>query len=304
MHAVTITACRVSYVAEVLGALAGAGIEGVLIKGTALAYSLYPDPGLRTRADTDLLVPVRQRRRALDVLTGLGFSRVLELGELTSYQACLTREGVGGHSIDLHWQISNSELLARLFSYQELRAGAASLPRLAPQALGISPVHALLIAAMHRAKHEQAPYFCDGQAHHSGDRLIWLYDIHLLAMALTAAQWDGFSTLAARKGLRAICLDGIEQARRCFATPVPAQVLAALADPGPLEPAAAYLRARHLRRRWLDLLAYDGWLRKFRFARDLAFPPAVYMRERFPHARPDWLPWLYLRRALGGLRRR
>jgi hypothetical protein len=295
---------RQRVVAEMLGALAAVGIEAVLIKGTALAYSLYAVPRLRTRADTDLLVPMHERRRALDVLTKLGFARVLELGELTSYQACLTREGVGGHTIDLHWQISNSELLARLFSYEELRAGAELLPSLAPQALGISPVHALLIAAMHRAVHEQAPYFFDGQAHHSGDRLIWLYDIHLLAMALTPAQWDGFLTLAARKGLRAVCLEGIDHARRCYGTPIPEQVLAALADPGPLEPAAAYLRARHLRRRWLDLLAYDGWLRKFRFARDLAFPPALYMRERFPHARPDWLPWLYLRRALGGLRRR
>jgi hypothetical protein len=28
------------------------------------------------------------------------------------------------------------------------------------------------------------------------------------------------------------------------------------------------------------------------------------MRERFSHARPDWLPLLYVLRAIGGLRRR
>ena len=44
---------------ELAGArgLAAAGVEPVLIKGTALAYSLYPDAGLRTRADTDLIIP-------------------------------------------------------------------------------------------------------------------------------------------------------------------------------------------------------------------------------------------------------
>jgi hypothetical protein len=25
------------------------------------------------------------------------------------------------------------------------------------------------------------------------------------------------------------------------------------------------------------------------------------MRQKFPEARPDWLPWLYLRRAFGGV---
>ena len=44
-------------VVEMLAALARIGIEPVLFKGTALAYSLYPDPALRTRGDTDFFVP-------------------------------------------------------------------------------------------------------------------------------------------------------------------------------------------------------------------------------------------------------
>jgi hypothetical protein len=223
-----------------------------------------------------------------------------------SYQACLTREVAGGgeHTLDLHWKINNSELLSRLFSYEELREAALPLPGLSPHALGAGPVHALLIACMHRAGHKQAPYFVDGVAHYSGDRLIWLYDIHLLALALSAAQWDEFLRLAGQKGLRAVCLEGIEQTRSRLATPVPQQVLDELGRPGSPEPAAQYLDARHLKRRWLDLCAHEGLAGKLRFARELAFPPAAYMRERFPHARPNWLPWLYILRGLGGLRRR
>jgi hypothetical protein len=295
---------RRKVVADVLATLAGAGIEPVLFKGTALAYSLYADPALRTRSDTDLLVPEDQRGRAMDALAALGYARVLELGELASYQACLTREGVGAHTLDLHWKISNSELFSRLFDYEELRAAAEPLPALAPQALGASPMHAMLIACMHRAAHVQAPYFVGGVAYYGGDRLIWLYDIHLLAMSFSQPQWGELLALARRKGFRSVCLEGIEQARLHLGTPVPTEVLAELGRKGPVEPTAAYLKAGHLRRRWLDLWAYEGVREKLRFARELAFPPAAYMRERFPSARLDWLPWLYVRRAIGGMRRR
>lgn len=295
---------RRQVVADVLASLAAAGVEPVLFKGTALAYSLYDDPAQRTRCDTDLIVPADQRGRAMEVLATLGYARVLELGELASYQACLIRKGAGAHTLDLHWKINNSELFSRLFGYQELRAAAEPLPALAPQALGANPVHALLIACMHRAAHVQAPYFEAGVARYSGDRLIWLYDIHLLAMSFSQGQWEGFLDLARRKGFRSVCLEAIAQTRLHLGTQVPTEVLDELGGKGPVELTAAYLKAGHLRRRWLDLWAYEGVRERLRFARELAFPPAAYMHERFPRARPDWLPWLYVRRAIGGMRRR
>jgi hypothetical protein len=292
--------------AEMLAALAAIGVQPVLFKGTALAYSLYPGPALRTRGDTDLVIPPHERPRVLEALASLGFARVLEMGELASNQACMTRvvPGGGEHTLDLHWKISNSEVLSRLFGYDELLRAAAPLPALSPEALAAGPVHALLIACMHRARHKQAPYVVNGVAYYSGDRLIWLYDIHLLAASFAAAQWDEFLGLATQKGLRAVCLEGINQARLRFATPIPPEVLDAMAKPCELEPAAAYLNARHLRRRWLDLRAIEGLGNKIGFLREVAFPPADYMRARFPHAKPDWLPWLYMLRVMGGLRRR
>lgn len=293
-------------VAEMLEAMVGIGVEPVLFKGTALAYSLYANPAFRTRGDTDLIVPAQERKRVLDVLGALGFYGEAHAGDLISHQASLTRDMAGGgsHTIDLHWKINDSALLSRLFSYEELRQSAQPLPALAPHALGAGPVHALLIACMHRAGHKQAPYFVDGVAHFSGDRLIWLYDIHLLAQALSAPQWEEFLTLAGRKGLRAVCLEGIEHTRSRLATPVPPEVLAELARPGAPEPVAEYLNASHLRRRWLEILAHEGAAARLHFVRQLAFPPAAYMRARFAGVRPGWLPWLYVLRAVGGLRRR
>lgn len=294
---------RQQVAAEVLEALAEAGIGAVVFKGTALAYSLFPDPALRARCDTDVLVPEESRRQAIEVLAGIGFRRVLTMGEFASYQACLTREEVGGHTIDLHWRINNSELLARIFSYPELRTGAVPLPGLSPRALGAKPVHGLLIACMHRAKSLPHPPSGFGPDFLGAERLIWLYDMHLLAGQLGPGAWDELVVLSSRKGFRAVCLEALRQTRACFGTGIPDAVLEQLAIPGPQELSAVYARAGRMRRRWLDLLAYGGLRDKLRFAGEFAFPPAEYMRERFPNAKPDWLAWRYVLRAWAGLRR-
>jgi hypothetical protein len=287
-----------------LAALAAGGVEPVLFKGTALAYSLYANPVLRARGDTDLIVAPESTAQVDAALKELGFVRdVAVSGDFVSYQACYTREEDGGetHTLDLHWRINNSEVLARLFSYEELRRQAQALPRLCSLALGASPVHALLIACMHRATHKQNPMYVQGVPHYDADRLIWLYDIHLLVGTLSQAQWDEFARLAGSKGLRAVCQEGFEHARECFHTAYPESVMTALARAGSAEPAARYLDGSRLRQQWMDFCAIAGGRNKLRFLRESVFPPETYMRHKYPNARAGWLPWLYLRRAFGGV---
>ena len=50
-----------------------------------------------------------------------------------------------------------------------------------------------------------------------------------------------------------------------------------------------------------DFLALDGMTQRARWLRELAFPPAGYMRDKYPEAAMPWLPALYARRALHGL---
>lgn len=291
--------------ADVLARLASIGIQPVLFKGTALAYSLYGNPVLRTRGDSDLIISPADKTRGLDALGSLGFVRVATASrELSSYQASYTLQVVGGgsHTLDVHWRISDSELLSRLFSYDELRQQAWPLPALSPHALAAGPVHALLLACMHRATHMETPYYVDGVAYFSGNRLIWLYDIHLLAQSMTAEQWAAFSEIAERKGLRAVCLDGIERTRACFHTAVPEHVLAALARRGPTEIVASYLNAGIAKRHWMDFWAMEGAAGRLRLVRELFFPSDVYMRGRFPDAKVKWLPWLYVRRVFEAVR--
>ncbi len=182
---------------DALSALAAAGVEPVLFKGTALAYSLYPNPVLRTRGDTDLIVPQHERERVTAVLQSRGFSPV---DATASYQTCFAHRGPdGAQEIDVHWKINNSEVLSRLFTYQELRAEAVSLPGLAPDALAASPVHALLLACMHRGAHRHNPYYVSGEPQTGGDLLIWLYDLHLLAESFGERDWRSFIARAERR---------------------------------------------------------------------------------------------------------
>lgn len=291
---------------QVLATLAAIHVRPVLFKGTALAYSIYPGSALRPRSDTDLIIAPEARTGVTAALEALGFTRPPDPSrEFTFYQASFIRHEQGGpHALDVHWRINNAELLSRLFSYQELLQHACPVPRLGPHALAAGPVDALLLACLHRAVHQCVPYYVDGVARYDGDRLIWLYDIHLLAGSLSQQEWDDLIERAEDKGLLAVCLEGLERARTCFHTAVPEPALAALRRQRAPETVAAYFRSGPVRQHWMDFCAIAGATNKVRFLAELAFPPTGYMRAKYSQARFEWLPWLYVRRLSGGVLRR
>jgi hypothetical protein len=290
-------------VAAALGELASRAVPALVIKGTALACSIYGDPSLRTRADTDLLVPEDSQAQVTRALEQCGFAR--EPG-VPTYQSTFTHRSPGGatHSLDVHWRINNSELLSRLFTFDELWRHAVPLPRLAPSARGTGDIHSLLIACMHRATHRHYAYHVDGEAHHDPDRLIWFYDMHLLAQRFDAAAWRQFVEHARDKGLRGVAREALQRTCDFLGTPIPAPVLDALDADSSQEPAARYLDSGRLMRTWLDLRAMRSWARRLRWGHDLCFPPADYMRSKYSQVRIDWLPVLYARRAVGGVWKR
>lgn len=294
-------------VSQALAALAANSIQPILIKGTALAYSLYPDAALRSRGDTDLVIDEAHKQCTHVLLQSLGFRRHSAVsGETVSYQATYTYSTPEGnkHSLDLHWKTSNSEVLAKLFTYDELKHSARPLSRLSPHGLEACPVHALLIACVHRSTHKQQPYTVQSVAHHNANRVIWLYDIHLLAGRLDPQEWGRFTQLAQDKGLRAVCLDGMRQAQEHFHTAYPPDVIESLARPGPTELPAVYLESNALRQQWMDFVALGNASRRVRYLLETLFPAADYMHGKFPGS-PRWvLPWLYLRRTAGGAAQR
>lgn len=291
-------------IARVLHALAGAGIQALLLKGGSLAYSHYANPVLRPRGDADLLVPRSARREAEVVLRQIGYAPYLQVsGDFVSYQASwFLKDRLGvTHELDLHWRIHNSQLLAKLLDYDELAAGAVKVPGLCADARAPAPAHALLFACLHLAGHRSAPLYMDGAARAGGERLIWLYDIHLLVSAMAPAEFEAFIALAVRKRMASICRDALVRSAECFGTQVPQSLLAQLRPDAAAEPSARYCHAGPARQMVYDFLALDGMGAKLRLLGELFFPSEAYMRAKYQGTAVSWLPFLYARRVLHAL---
>jgi hypothetical protein len=291
---------------DALRALQEHGIAPLLLKGSSLAYSLYEEPWLRTRADSDLLVPQHSRSVVARALQSAGFEAVAAAGgEIASYQSSWQRRAdIGMQFLDVHWRINNSQVLAGLFDYDELRARVRPLPLLAPDALGADLVDAFLIACLHRLTHRHNPYQVGGAEHHDPDRLIWLLDVDLLARAFDAKEWTMLCERAMRKGLAAVCLDGLQTAHRYLGTSAPEQVRQALAGAGSSELPWRYLEGGRARQLWMDWKALQTPKRRGQWLRELLIPPEEYMRKRFPGSSSQSLAWLYIKRIAGGAYRR
>lgn len=289
------------WIGGLLGELASRGVPALILKGTALAYSIYRHPHLRPRADIDLLVPVDRRDGARDALAALGYAFPNAVsGRLVSAEFSGTRTDRHGVTrvVDVHWRLSNAQGFARALRFEELLGRSIPLPELSPRACGPAPIDALLIGCMHRVAHRHADYWF-GERAHRGDRLIWLYDLHLLAQGLDEAGWTEFCNRAAACGQRAVCLDGLRRAHALLGTHVPAPVARRL-ETGGREVTSAYLQGG--RARWLatDLKALPDWSSRLRLLAEHAFPSGAYMLQRYERSAPAWLPLLYIHRGACG----
>jgi hypothetical protein len=281
----------------VLAALAGAGIEPVLLKGAALACTHYPRPELRPRSDTDLMIPGGAREGAARALRDLGYARADELdGELAIGQFHFTRIDRHGvpHVLDVHWRVSNVRIFADAVSYDELRRDAVPLAALGPAAWSPSPVHALLLACIHRV------------AHHGDTRnLLWLLDVHLLAGGLSAREGEAFVDLAANRRMQAVCAWTLELSQAAFGRLDAAWVGALSAGGDPDEPSRAFIGGGHRLAGILvaDVAATPGWTARLRLLREHVLPGLTYMRARYPRCPALLLPAAYVHRVLFGLPR-
>lgn len=283
--------------AEVLAALCAEGVEPLLFKGAALALTHYPIPATRPHLDVDLLITADQIKAATRALERLDYRRPLRIpGELIRSQAPylkLDRYGVL-HTVDLHWKVSKPQVFGSLFAAEELAASAVPVPALGPNARAVGPVHALAIACIHRVAH-----------HHGRDRLIWFYDIHLLAGRLSGSEAGQFVQLAEHKHVTGVCARGLTIAQSRFETVLPDGLLESLEHLAAVhadDPSAAYLKQRMRRVDVLlsDLAALPGWRQRARFLGEHVFPPAWYMRETYGVTNRALLPVLYTWRVLAG----
>jgi hypothetical protein len=272
-----------------------------------MAYDLYPQPAARAGGDSDVQVAHRHLDAPPRPEGANGFHPATDdATDPFRLQECWVAAVDGGaaHHVDLHWQLLNAPALAQVLPPAACLTRPRPLPRLSAEARAMARTLMLVHACIHRAQHVTAPYFVGGRQYHGGDRLVWLYDLHLLCAALSAAEWAETVSLAATDGVAATCLDGLAAARRELDSAVPASVLHRLAQAKAQCRGPAYLRARQFGRAWEDLKAISGLRRKIHFMRARALPDAGFMRAKSPRLAALPLPLLYARRVIDLVRPR
>lgn len=281
----------------VLDVLVAHDIRPLLLKGAPLAYTAYTTPASRPHDDVDLMLRRSDIERAAPVLAARGYAAPPFCdGELLFCQTQLSRTDTLGvtHVLDLHWKVSTQSVFADLLTYDELHQASQPVPALGPNARAAGSVHALLIACTHPVMH-----------HRNIERLIWAYDIHLLASKLSSDDFRTFAALAQTRRVGIICARQLALAQARFRTCIPADVTTRLATCDS-EPSMAYLTPG---RRWLDELVSSlqglaDWRDRMRLLREVFVPSSRYMYAAYG-IEPDGrrrarLPGLYLHRTIRG----
>ena len=284
---------RLADLREVLAALAAAGVDVLILKGSALAYEIYDAPELRPRGDTDLLIARDALETTREVLQKLGLHEVPGSGDEHGVrQAMFAR---GAHTYDVHWAIANAAVFAGALAFEDLLARSVPLPRISEHARGLSHVDALLLACIHRVAH-----------HHDSERLVWLCDIALLRDRMTGAEHREFWRLAAERRIVGVCSRAVELADEWMSRPARHRAEDYLTENEIRrdEPSLALMNRRITRGRVLAAnLRALPWRLRARRLWQMAFPPAAFMERSFGTRNRLALTWLYFYRGARGVAR-
>lgn len=192
-----------------LEALHAEGFRPLVMKGTALAYSVYDDPAIRRRSDTDIILAGQPRRAARAALERCGFVPSGNPGPTQEPWELRTRVGFA-HEVDLHWSLSSSIAISRALEEMQPERRLIALPRLSPSAMGLGPTDNLIMTCVNRLSHDTFGYFVEDDRPKDGDRLIWALDIYLVAARFDAADWAELAALARISGTAGPVRSGLQ----------------------------------------------------------------------------------------------
>jgi hypothetical protein len=287
---------REAVLREALNVLGAAAVATLILKGAALAYTVYSAPYLRPRVDIDLLIARAALERAEGVLIADGWVRGVESDkELAAAQRHYTKSlgpRAGVEHLDLHWRVVNPVAFARALTFEELRSRAIPIPPLGPAARTLSTGDALVLACLHLSAHHLDNSVGDGAV-----PLVWLLDIHLLISRLDGIERRRFLDGATRRNMAAACRRALELTAERFASPAAAALIADLPEvvnartDRPVTP-MTLLRA--------DLSALPSWRQRATLVREHLFPSMAYMRSKYPTWPVLFLPIASLHRIVVG----
>ena len=281
---------RGHHLERLLQELGARDLPCLLLKGEALARSVYPTPGTRTRSDIDLFIRVADILAVKDLVEAMGYRVFPPIFKSHQFTVMQPDDASGSVRFDVHWRILNDPRFARSLDFDEAFANSVAVPDLVSARM-LCNEDALLVACMHRF----------GSTRHDPDRLIWIADIHALALSMDRDAFVRFAARVAEKQVQRECLDGLRRAQACFLTALPGELLNTLSTGE-----GGWSRGSSFARSQLSLLLHD-WLelpdRKSRLGllKELFLPSGQHLLRKYGKSSKLWLPLLYLRQIVGGI---
>jgi len=210
---------------HVLQAFHAADIAIILFKGPALAYTVYPQPHLRTYHDLDMLIHEEDLPRARALLVNIGYTFYEE------FRSNVINDRRRGYNFTLKAADSWLEVLIELhtaphdsdigmeFDVAALWANAQAITVMGEPTLTMHPVDHLL-------------YLCWHYRFHSFSRLLWLYDLVMIVRSGgDHFDWDMLIERARRQKLATTVYYCLMWCRDLFDVTVPERVWQALRPP-------------------------------------------------------------------------
>lgn len=287
---------------RVLRLLAQAGIPAILLKGAAVAETVYGNVAVRPMRDLDLLLSPEQINDALIRLQAIGYRLAAPevaagAGLIYENEILLGKADSTQTALELHWSLIDSPHYQRILDMAWFWQSRRPVTIAGTPAWVLGPEAQLLHLCAHLA------------LHHRGRGLLWQMDIVALLHALgDQIDWELVLTQAAACDLVLALRRTLGDVIAGWSAPVPAPIWQRLAtmSPSPAEQrAVAWLTAAErpvAQRFWADLASLPTWPARLRFARLHLFPTAAYMRRRYAISHPALLPVYYLYRWYLGAR--
>jgi len=248
--------------AQVLAALNRASVPVLCMRGLTLTERYYGEQApLRPISDIDLLLTKGRMLEAKQALWDIGFRPD------PVYRNIYAR---GDITLDLHYEPIGYERIDAWRHITSLRTEAFFEHAQRGRLLGEDAL--LLPPAV------ELPYLCFHALKHSFERLIWLYDISLVARAIDADEgWDEAVAVIAAYGLERPCYYALSYAKAHLEAPVPEAVLASIwPDMGMIERG---LYRRHMQHEVIPYLAERLFAR---MQPDLAHRVAFWRESIYP----------------------
>lgn len=270
-----------------LDALRAARVPFFLLKGTALAETVYPEAPLRHAHDVDLLVGEKDLERARDALVEAGLT--------------LRRTLPDGRGLELrHSSDTPVLLLTRLYRHPFYRSSLEALRARAREAeagpLGrvriLSPADDLLHALGHAS-------YCPSRS-----TLLWTTDAWMILRSPDAVDWDAFTGAVIESRLEVPIWVMLRYLAEEIDAPIPDEALEQAArlaaDAGKLRRDVALYGARGRRGRHprLSALERPGWIDRLNLWRWELLPSRPYVDWAYGNPAPAVVPFIYLMRPI------